>query len=100
MSNSNRDVDRRSAHTAARRAAARKHHPDRGGDAEAFIRALRDIDARFGESDGRGGSDVQVRSTVVSRNLRRLRTSGRTTVRRIRSSIPRSWPGSRRYGRL
>lgn len=35
--------------TAARRAAARAHHPDAGGSASAFIAALADIDARRSE---------------------------------------------------
>ncbi|MDQ1178707.1 hypothetical protein [Rhodococcus sp. SORGH_AS_0301] len=64
------------AYREARRAAARAHHPDAGGDAESLIRALRDIDAKF----SRGTVATQV---VVGVSRRRLAVRRLSRVRRL-----------------
>ncbi|GAB4064117.1 hypothetical protein GCM10028777_09390 [Angustibacter speluncae] len=46
---------------AERRAAARRHHPDRGGSTEALLEAYAQVDARFGLAPpGRGGTGTRV----------------------------------------
>jgi len=93
-----------------RRRAAAAHHPDRGGDADAYLSAMGAIDRAFavpGEAtspigactsaDPRGaGSEV----VVVVRTWRgtRMRLARRTrhVARRVRGRLPRSFPGARR----
>lgn len=67
----------------ARRAAVRAHHPDAGGDAAALAAALAEVDRRFTAAD--------------RPSPRGLRRRSRLAVRRLRSRLPRRWPGARRY---
>jgi hypothetical protein len=68
---------------AARRAAARAHHPDLGGDPGAFIAALTAIDAAYGYATKRGDRGGAV--TVVVRRARWRRVAAVVTnaVRRV-----------------
>lgn len=93
---------------AARRRAARAHHPDRGGDAQAYLAALAEVDERFGRGTAPGPrrrQDVDVSrgdaGDVDPRSARRLllraalRTSFRAS-RGIRARLQRGLPGSPR----
>ncbi|MBY6367441.1 hypothetical protein [Rhodococcoides corynebacterioides] len=76
------------AYREARRAAVRAHHPDAGGDADRLMRALRDVDRRFGIVDREVAGprstpvDVVVVTTARRRALRLVRRAGRALPRR------------------
>jgi hypothetical protein len=70
---------------AARRAAARAHHPDVGGDPGAFIAALTEIDAAYGHAGKRGDRNVAV--TVVVRRARWRRAAG-VVINAVRRIVP------------
>lgn len=82
---------------AARRVVARRHHPDRGGDEQGYLRALAELDSRF-RSVGEGPSPV-VRRSARGR-LGSLRHDLSRRMRRGRSRMPRCWPGAKRYAQL
>lgn len=90
-----------------RRQAARRLHPDRGGDVETYLAALARIDARYtaathqrpdrgagaDASPGQGGGG----RVVVTRTVRsRIRGRGRATRRAARHLVRRISP-ARRY---
>lgn len=78
-----------------RRAAAKRHHPDLGGDADEFVRVMQGLAA------GDGGWDpLTVTVTTRSRAARAVRTTSKTVLATVRRRLPRSFPGSRRYGHL
>lgn len=84
---------------ARRREVAKRHHPDVGGDAEEFVRAM----LALSESERKEAgftSDVTVLLTGRSRARLWVRKSQRQIVKGMRSRIPRPLPGSRRYGKL
>lgn len=89
---------------ARRRAVIKEHHPDRGGDVSAFIAALAELDRTGPPPGGTApagappGAPVLV--TARPRSLRALRRRSRSALAGIRRTIPRPWPGSRRYGHL
>lgn len=96
---SNTDADL--AARRARRAAARMHHPDLGGDPEVYMAAIQEIERRSGSSSWTGAGREQI--FVVPRRFDRIRRLPRTAKRavtKVRSTLPRSVPGSRRYGNL
>jgi hypothetical protein len=68
---------------AARRAAARAHHPDLGGDPGAFIAALTAIDAAYGHATKLGDRDVAVTGVVRHARWRRVATVVTNAVRRV-----------------
>ncbi len=74
-----------------RRAAAKLHHPDLGGDPDAFIESMRQVEDPM---------PVVGRASTLARASRTVRRRGRDAVRGLRQHLPRSFPGSRRYGRL
>lgn len=85
---------------AARREAARRHHPDLGGSAEALQRALHEVDARFGVADAPPPRVVVVRRTRLATARRVLTAPARGLAhgtRLLRGALPQRWPGSRRY---
>lgn len=73
-----------------RRAAALQWHPDRGGDADAFRRALAEVDARYARNPGRP------RAVAPARRVTGLRRQVRGLARRVGGSLPRR----RRYIRV
>lgn len=82
-----------------RRAIAKQHHPDLGGDPETFIAEMQVL--AMTEPDGRplGRSNPPV--VRARRNRVRLMTLTRKRwVMTLRQRLPRPVPGSRRYGRL
>lgn len=81
-------------HSAARRAVARRLHPDLGGDPSEFVEALRRVDEHYAE--GGDTRDIEVRRSRRSRLCRVTRKG----VARVRRTLPASWPGARRYGNL
>lgn len=81
---------------ARRREVARRHHPDVGGDAETFAREM----ARLSAPAGTDRPAVEVRATRRGRLARTVGTGVRDVVATVRHRLPRSFPGSRRYGRL
>lgn len=99
-----------------RRAAALRHHPDRGGDPEVFARVMAELDPRrpgAAEPDGPGRAEagradrasvrppaVTVVPSTWARTTGPLRRRGRTVIALVRQRLPRSVPGARRYGRL
>ncbi len=83
---------------AARREAARRHHPDLGGDAEALQRALHEVDARFGVVEAGPRPVVVVRRTPLARRVLSVPARGIARgARLLQAALPRTWPGSRRY---
>jgi hypothetical protein len=78
---------------AARRAVARAHHPDVGGDPGAFIAALTAIDAAYGHVTKRGDRDAAV--TVVVRRARWRRVAAVVT-----HAVRRVVPTRHRYAQL
>ena len=86
---------------ALRREAAKRHHPDLGGDADEFIRAMRTLSpSERREAGGTSDSEVTIRVTGRSRARHWVSKSQRHLVKGLRSRIPRPLPGSRRYGQL
>ncbi|WP_374970663.1 hypothetical protein [Terrabacter sp. BE26] len=87
-----------------RRQAAAAHHPDRGGDVDAYLSALAAIDRAFavpGESTAPIGSpSAAAPVVVVARTWRgtRMRLARRTrhVSGSVRGRLPRSFPGARR----
>ncbi len=88
-------------HRAERRAVARRLHPDLGGDVDADLAALAEVDRRYDPApDGGPGGDH-----VTGRSPRRPRRSGlrrrvNRAARATRQRLPRRAPGARRYARL
>ena len=85
----------------ARRRAARAHHPDLGGDVDAFIAAM----AATGPGshppyDGADQPRVEVVRTTRGRLALVVHRHRRLVVTQLRGRLPRSFPGSRRFGRL
>ncbi|WP_134767930.1 hypothetical protein [Nocardioides sp. 1609] len=87
---------------ARRRALAKQHHPDLGGDPAEFVRAMRGLGGSAGD-DGPAAVAPHTTTVAVSRavrTVRRVRGSATTLVATARRRLPRSFPGSRRYGHL
>ncbi|MFC5382679.1 hypothetical protein [Aquipuribacter nitratireducens] len=82
---------------AERRAVARTHHPDRGGDVDAYLAALAEVDARHGRLTTAGPPPGRPRAR---RGTGALRRRARRGVRRARSLLPRGVPGARRWASL
>lgn len=103
---------------ARRRALARLHHPDLGGDAEAFVRAMAAFEAQRSsdavvvslledapEEPPQADRAAGVTITVVERSaprraVRRLSQRVGATADAVRERLPRRAPGARRYARL
>lgn len=94
---------------ARRRAAARLHHPDLGGDPAVFARVMSELDAAGATpptgsttSTGTAATNpvVTVRATRRSPVARLVGATRRQVLHSVRTRIPRSLPGSRRYGHL
>lgn len=93
-----------------RRQAARRHHPDLGGDAQEYLRVIASIDERYGLCVDPGGSSTDPRHagtttgvdplTTVRRALRRWVRRSRRLTRTVPTKLPRSIPGARRYTTL
>ena len=81
----------RTAYRAARRAAIKQHHPDRGGSSDELRLALARIDATV----GRTSQITPIRSDVRPEDP----VDGvlRTAIHRLRRLLPKRLPGSRRY---
>ncbi len=75
-----------------RRQAAKRYHPDRGGDPAQFIRAMQGLT----EVNRSPSVTVESRRPVI----RWFGAARRRFVYQLRQRLPRSWPGSRRYGHL
>lgn len=88
------DPRRRAAWQGARRAAARRHHPDLGGDTDTYLAALAEVDRRFAAAPTTSPSGRWVR---IRRAMNRQRRRSRTRVRAVRARLPRGMPGARRY---
>ena len=78
---------------AARRAAARAHHPDVGGDPDAFVAALTAIDAAYGHV--REPGDPRVAVIVVVR-----RAWWRRVAATVTKALRRAVSTRRRYAQL
>ncbi|MCW4353695.1 hypothetical protein ONR57_10345 [Hoyosella sp. YIM 151337] len=72
---------------AARRAVARKHHPDLGGDPEAYLQALEELAQQY---QLRAGSHSTSESAVVAR-IGVWRQGARALKRAIRRRARRRW---------
>ncbi|VXC02438.1 hypothetical protein [Nocardioides sp. AX2bis] len=90
--------DEAAALRARRRAAARLHHPDLGGDPDAFRRAMAAAEAPIASAPPSRGEPV-----VVLRRHRAISAAavvaagGVRLVGGLRARLPRSFPGARRY---
>lgn len=72
-----------------RRIIIRRHHPDVGGDPARLQRLLDENDERYRRREqgpGRLGRPVRARVPLARR-----------VMRTVRASLPRGWPGRRRY---
>lgn len=78
---------------AARRAVARRLHPDVGGDPAAYLAAMAAVDRRFGPDVTTGRTRSTASRLLNPRRIRR-------TVRQLRTKLPRRVPGARRYADL
>lgn len=95
---------------AERRRAARRHHPDVGGDAQEYLRVIAATDARYGlcvDPGGRPSGPTQARTTTRAdllttprRTVRRWARRTRRLTRTLPTRLPRSIPGARRYTTL
>lgn len=86
--------------TRRRRDAARRHHPDAGGDVDTYLRQMREIDEEFGVRTPHANpfSHSPPANRSLMRRLRgRTRRRTKQAVRRVRQRLPRKLPGSRRY---
>ena len=96
-------VPRAAEHAAARRAVARRLHPDLGGDVEEYLAAMARVDQQFGAAGHTTppGTQGEV-PTVLHRGspLGSVRKRTRAAVRTVQHALPHGWPGSRRYGQL
>lgn len=85
----------------ARRAVARRYHPDLGGDLDTYLRKVRAVDHAYGHQVRTRGPGVVVTSAGALARLRRARHRGvrtsRRMVRSVRAHLPRGVPGRRRY---
>lgn len=84
---------------AQRRAVARAHHPDLGGNSADFAAAMSELE-RSGADRAPQHPSVEVHASVRAPWLRRTVRHTRRAVRELRSRIPPSVPGSRRYFHL
>ena len=89
---------------AARRAVARAHHPDLGGDVAVYLRELAAVDAAHGrDADGRPLPArtvvMQGRAAELRRTIRMVRRGSRRAYRLARAHLPgplrRTWSGPR-----
>ncbi|AEF42846.1 hypothetical protein [Hoyosella subflava] len=76
-------ADQRAHYKAARRAVAREHHPDFGGDPEVYIRALAEIDRIHLAEAVRFNGSVSGYPTTRGQRWRRWLRQART-ARRLR----------------
>lgn len=86
-----------------RRAAAKRHHPDLGGDVGEFIRVMQGLagdGAAPGAVPASAGTPLTVSVSTRSRVARAVRATSKTVLATVRRRLPRSVPGSRRYGHL
>lgn len=97
------DPTRHAAWRRARRGVARTHHPDVGGDVEAYLAKMAEVDRRYGV-DGRSRSAARPTPARTANMLHRLdhlrqraRRRSKQSLRSFRSRLPRKVPGSRRY---
>lgn len=91
------------------RAVARRLHPDLGGDPEAYLAALAELEERHAArtpagssattSAGRKTCDVPA-DHPRGRARTGVRLRARRLVRRARGRLPRRIPGARRYARI
>ena len=88
------DAQRAAEWSRARARAARGHHPDLGGDVNAYLEALREVDLRYGVGPA-GTARVQVhRSRAPGARLRRgVRATRRWTGRLTKRLPDRFRPG-------
>lgn len=91
--------DRYGDRTRARRAAARRLHPDRGGDPTTFIDALAAIDAAFTHSSGNSTRDPDHGAVIVV-YLHRRRARVRRWARHVIQVSVRALPGTPHYSQL
>lgn len=95
-------LDERDASAAARRAVARRLHPDLGGDPQEYVAAMAALDRRYPrEPHGEHHTADGVVNVVARHRIRSaMGVTARKTVACVRGVLPRGWPGARRYGRL
>ncbi len=85
----------------ARREVARGHHPDVGGDAATFVHLLAEVDRRYGRGGGPQIGVVPLTPRIrVQRGVRRVARRAKAHSRTLRTRLPRSVPGSKRYFQL
>ena len=90
-------------HAAARRAVARRLHPDVGGDVHEYLAAMEQVDRQFGAGRPDQSLATHTPGPVVLHRSSPLSSAGKRTraaMRTVQSALPNGWPGSRRYGRL
>lgn len=85
----------------ARRAVARRLHPDLGGDPQEYAAAMARLEDRFGQPRARPmDGSIEVHVMTRRRPLSALTHSAGRAATKLRSRIPRGWPGAHRYGQL
>ena len=94
-----------------RRAAARLHHPDVGGDTQEYLRVIAAIDTQYGLGAAaseasplaRAAGRAPLRTGRLTRARRRAGRAfrrARQLTQKIRARLPRRVPGARRYTQL
>lgn len=91
-----------SEYAARRRALIRLHHPDVGGDPDVLTAELAALDREFAARRTMDPPRVAPMPTPLvhvrpTGPVRRLRRSAGKAVARLRTRLPRSVPGSRRW---
>lgn len=77
-------MTRSAEHTAARRAVARAHHPDVGGDPDVYAAELAAVERRFGTTPATF-EPITVRRSVWKRRKRSATTAVVRALDRVRS---------------
>lgn len=88
--------DRAAEWVRARNRVARRHHPDLGGDADAYLRALAEVDTRYGRGPTRPEAprlEVHRDTRIAARIARVVARAGRLARRATRALPRRLRPG-------
>lgn len=92
------DAEQRAAWDRARVLAARRHHPDLGGDPTAYLEAMAEVDSRYTPRAEPGTGRVEMhRSRSAAARLARAAVRGRRSLRRLQGTLPRRLRPGRRY---
>ena len=87
------------ARSEARKAVARRLHPDLGGDPQQYLAAMAEVDELY-ERRSRAAGAGEIHIVRRRPGLSSLTRITGKAARTVRTRLPRGWPGAQRYGRL